>query len=123
MEKMDRGDCTDTCRAHLGNTTKFNVRQTRRGWLQELIGCDAKSEFSYFNAMGTKVATSLEESGWCCRVCCTYVLLLVAWFLALSLVVVVASDDAETPIQLYPSSPVDNHTCGHTFDAELAHTS
>jgi hypothetical protein len=130
MEKMDRGDggcCTDTCRAHLGNTTKCNVRQTRRGWWQELIGCDAKSEFSYFNAVGTKVATSLEESGWFCRVCCTYVLLLSRCCLGflprrlLLLLLLRATMRQTTPCR--SRRLVYNHTCGHTSDVERLYTS
>ena len=41
-QKMDRG--TDALKAHLGGTQKMDIRQTRRGWLQELLGCEARTE-------------------------------------------------------------------------------
>ena len=40
-EKMDRG--TDAMKAHLGGTDKMNIRQTRRGWLQEYVEIDTHS--------------------------------------------------------------------------------
>jgi len=51
----------------------FTLRQTRRGWLKELLGCEAKTEFKWFDTSGGKsdyVASSLEESGCCIRCLC-----------------------------------------------------
>jgi hypothetical protein len=45
------------------------VRQTKRGWFQEILGCQAKSEFRYFIA-DNQVAQSLEDADCCCRICC-----------------------------------------------------
>jgi len=69
-ETMDRGG-TDALKAHFGeNCSTVDVRQTRRGWCQELFcGCQARSEFKYFVGEN-QVATSLEESSCCGRVCC-----------------------------------------------------
>jgi len=68
VEVMDRG--TDACKNHLADCKVMDIRQTRRGWLQEcLLGCEAKSEFKYF--IGTnQVAQSLEESEFLMRCCC-----------------------------------------------------
>lgn len=41
-ESMDRG--SDVMKSHLGGADKLEIRQTRRGWLQECFGCDAKTE-------------------------------------------------------------------------------
>jgi len=54
-------------------SSMFTLRQTRRGWCQELMGCEAKTEFKWFNTSDGKtdyVATSLEESRCCIRTCC-----------------------------------------------------
>lgn len=68
MKMTDRG--TDALQAHLGTeTTEMDVRQTRRGWLQELLGCEAKTEFNYFVG-STHVAHSLEDTDCFCRMCC-----------------------------------------------------
>jgi len=51
----------------------FTIRQTRRGWLQECCGCEAKTEFKWFDTSDGKtdyVATSLERSGCCIRILC-----------------------------------------------------
>lgn len=51
----------------------MSVRQTRRGWCQELIGCEAADEFKWFNTTDGKneqFATSLEESDCFTRMCC-----------------------------------------------------
>jgi hypothetical protein len=70
-QKMDRG--SDACKAHLGGTTSMEIRQTRKGWFQELLGCEARTEFKYFIGTGdnqTQVAHSLEEASCMCRWCC-----------------------------------------------------
>lgn len=54
------------------NTKKLMIRQTRRGCLQECLGCEAKTEFKFFKEGETKneFATGLEDSNLCCRLCC-----------------------------------------------------
>lgn len=66
---MDRG--TDALKSHLAGAQKIDVRQTRRGWLQECCGCEARTEFKFFNSDGTQVAHALEESNFCCRCWCS----------------------------------------------------
>jgi hypothetical protein len=66
---MERG--TDAMRLHMSEaTTKMEVRQTRRGWLQECFGCEAKNEFKYFIG-GNQIAHSLEDSSCPARMFCT----------------------------------------------------
>lgn len=68
-QKMDRS--TDACKAHLSGSSKMDVRQTRKGWFQELLGCEAKTELNYFTEDKTKIATSVEDTDCFCRMCCT----------------------------------------------------
>ena len=65
-QKMDRG--SDACKAHLGGASELEIRQTRRGCLQELLGCEARTEFKYFIG-GNEVAQSLEDASFLCRLC------------------------------------------------------
>lgn len=66
----DRGCNNRTLQAHLGGCQKMDIRQTRRGWFQEMcLGCEARTEFKYF-VDGHQVAHSLESSNCCCRICC-----------------------------------------------------
>jgi hypothetical protein len=65
---MDRG--SNALKSHCSECEQMEIRQTRRGWFQELVGCDAKTEFKYFIG-SDQIATSVEESDTCCRVCCT----------------------------------------------------
>jgi len=56
------------------------VVQTRRGWFQEMMGCEAKTEFRYYGGTqegqrvsatkGNEIFNSLEESGCCLRTFC-----------------------------------------------------
>lgn len=64
---MDRG--SEVLKSHLGGTEVMEVRQTRRGWCQEMLGCEAKTEFKYFIGE-TQVAHSIEDTDFCCRMCC-----------------------------------------------------
>lgn len=64
---MERG--TAIMNTHLSSCQLMEIRQTRRGWLQECFGCEAKSEFKYF-IDNKQVADSLEESAFCCRCFC-----------------------------------------------------
>ena len=34
---------------NLDDCDKMSIIQTRRGWFQECMGCEAKSEFKYYN--------------------------------------------------------------------------
>jgi len=61
---MDRG--TDALKSHISSISKMEVRQTRRGFCQEILGCEARTEFKYF-IEGTQVAHSIEDSDCCCR--------------------------------------------------------
>ena len=64
----DRG--TDALKYHLGNCRNMDIRQTRRGWLQEmLLGCEARTEFKYYIDR-QQVGHSMENSNCCCRICC-----------------------------------------------------
>jgi len=50
------------------DTKTMSIRQTRKGWLQECLGCEAQTEFKWFNTTGgdaVKVAESLEDSSCC----------------------------------------------------------
>jgi len=48
------------------------VKQTRRGWCQEMLcGCEAKTEFNVIDPKSkNKVFYILEESSFCIRLCC-----------------------------------------------------
>jgi len=48
----------------------LSVRQTRKGWFQEILGCEAKTEFKFFNSDKTQIAHSLEDTDCFCRMCC-----------------------------------------------------
>lgn len=67
-QTMDRG--SDALKSHLGEANEMTMRQTRRGWLQELLGCEAKTEFKYFKGQ-EQFAHSLQESNCCLRICCS----------------------------------------------------
>lgn len=60
---------------HFENSKEMTVRQTRKGWLQECLGCEAKAEFRWFQKVDeqnrTEFGTSLEDSGCCLRICCS----------------------------------------------------
>ncbi len=50
------------------------IRQTRKGCVQQCFGCEAPDEFKWFDVSDEKnehIATSLEESDCCPRICCT----------------------------------------------------
>jgi len=59
-QKMVRG--SETMNKHLTDMKKISVRQTRKGWFLELLGCEVKSEFKYFSEGTDQIATSLEDS-------------------------------------------------------------
>src|SRR3569623_2318961 len=69
-QTMQRG--TEAMKTHFSGCSKMDIRQTRRGWLQECFGCDAKNEFKYY-VDSNQMAYSLEESAcfarWCCQPC------------------------------------------------------
>lgn len=67
-EKMDRG--TDAFKSHVAEVSEMSIRQTRRGWCQEVMGCEARTEFRYFIGEN-QIAQSLEESDCCLRLCCS----------------------------------------------------
>jgi len=58
---------------HFYDAKSMTIRQTRKGWFQEWLGCEAQTEFKWFNTTsGNPVhfATSIEESGCCARMWC-----------------------------------------------------
>lgn len=63
----DRG--SQALKTHMNNCSKMDIRQTRRGCLQEILGCEATTEFKYF-VNGNEVFHSVEEASFCCRLCC-----------------------------------------------------
>ncbi|KAL3937191.1 MAG: hypothetical protein SGBAC_007642 [Bacillariaceae sp.] len=64
---MDRG--TSALKSHVQNCEQMEIRQTRRGFCQEIMGCDAKTEFKYFIG-GNQIGTSLEDTDCFCRMFC-----------------------------------------------------
>ena len=64
---MDRG--SPALSAHLSGATKMDVRQSKKGWFQECLGCEAKTAFRYF-VDGNQIAHSQEESSCCVRFLC-----------------------------------------------------
>ena len=64
---MDRG--TSALKSHMSGLDMLHMRQTRRGWLQEILGCEAKTEFKYFVG-DDQVFHSLEDASCPCRLCC-----------------------------------------------------
>jgi len=64
----DRG--SNALKTHMSDCEQLELRQTRRGWFQECLGCEAKTEFKYFIG-GQQVFHSLEDADCFCRMCCT----------------------------------------------------
>lgn len=60
----------------MGDKTELFVKQTRKGCIQELFGCEAKNEFLIFNnkdeskSGSPEIMYSLEESSCMMRFCC-----------------------------------------------------
>ena len=67
MTKMDRA--LPNFKKRMDGVTKMEIRQNRRGWLQECLCCQYKSEFKYL-VDGKMIAHSNEEFGACNR--CTF---------------------------------------------------
>lgn len=71
---MQANKMNERLEQHFGEDTKaISVRQTRRGCFQELLGCEARDEFKWFNitdGANSQFATSLEESNCCARLFC-----------------------------------------------------
>lgn len=63
-QKMDRG--TPAMNAHFSEVSQIEIRQTRRGWLQECLGCEARTEFKWFVGEN-QFAHSIEDASCCCR--------------------------------------------------------
>lgn len=64
---MERGN--ETLKTHLTECQAMEIRQTRKGWLVECLGCEARSEFKYF-IDNNQMAHSLEESNCFLRMFC-----------------------------------------------------
>lgn len=59
--------------AIFGEAKSMSIRQTRRGWFQECLGCEAVDEFKWFDTTDGKeaeIGMSLEESPCFSRMCC-----------------------------------------------------
>lgn len=67
-ETMDRG--STALKSHMNGCEAMSIRQTRRGFCQEIMGCEAKSEFKYFIG-DNQIAHSLEDTDCFCRMCCS----------------------------------------------------
>mmetsp|Transcript_15615 Transcript_15615/g.33731 ORF Transcript_15615/g.33731 Transcript_15615/m.33731 type:complete len:231 (+) Transcript_15615:116-808(+) len=68
--KMERG--SDALKAHVSAANFLSIRQQRKGWFQECLGCEAKDEYKFFKeGEQDEFATALEESGFCIRCCCS----------------------------------------------------
>mmetsp|Transcript_6732 Transcript_6732/g.12457 ORF Transcript_6732/g.12457 Transcript_6732/m.12457 type:complete len:242 (-) Transcript_6732:109-834(-) len=65
-ETMERGN--EVLMSKLQNCEKIEVRQGRRGWLQECLCCVTKSDFKYFDGE-KQIARSKEEFSFLCRCC------------------------------------------------------
>jgi hypothetical protein len=50
--------------------TELVVKQLRKGWLQECLGCEAKSSFGVTDPSGSRLFYIQEESSFCIRLCC-----------------------------------------------------
>ena len=66
-ERMERG--SEALKSHMNGCAEMEIRQTRRGWLQECCGCEAKTEFKHFIG-GNQVFHSIEDGNCFCRICC-----------------------------------------------------
>lgn len=66
---MDRG--SDAMKSTIGGLDLLQMRQTRRGCFQELLGCEAKTEFKYFDSNDQEIGYSLQESNCCERNFCS----------------------------------------------------
>lgn len=68
---MDRGT-NPVLETHIGSAKTLSIRQTRKGWLQECCGCEARDEFKFFKEgeYPNEFATALEDSNCCVRICC-----------------------------------------------------
>lgn len=64
---------TQAMNRHFYDAKSMTIRQTRKGWLQEWFGCEAKTEFKWFNTSSgdpIEFANSLEKSSFCWRCWC-----------------------------------------------------
>ena len=58
---------------HFEGTSTVSIRQTRRGCFQEILGCEAKTEFKWFktdDGQNVQFATSLADSECLPRLLC-----------------------------------------------------
>jgi hypothetical protein len=83
MKREDGGSVSAALAHHVAPLPVFHMRQTSRGWWQECLGCEARTEFKYYKGPPelesladvndprqlTHIATSLDESTCLCRWC------------------------------------------------------
>ena len=67
-EAMDRSMGTDYMRAKMEACESMEIKQYRRGCLQECFCCVTKSDFKYYDGE-KKIAESKEEFSFVCRCC------------------------------------------------------
>ena len=67
-QKMNRG--SDALKDTVKRLKSMSIRQTKKGWCQELMGCQAKTEFKLFGRGDEQVGHALEDSSCCCRLFC-----------------------------------------------------
>jgi len=69
-QKMERS--SEALKTHVSAAQKMSIRQTRKGWCQECMGCEAKDQFKFFKEDDKEhFATALEESNFCIRCWCS----------------------------------------------------
>jgi len=62
IQKMERS--SDALKTHVSASNTLSIRQTRKGWCQEIMGCEARDEFKFFKDEEKEpFATALEDSG------------------------------------------------------------
>lgn len=67
--KMDRGGGSAALKKAVKKADSISLRQTRKGWCQECMGCQAKTEFRMFRD-GDEIGHAVEEASFCCRCFC-----------------------------------------------------
>ncbi|KAL7535101.1 hypothetical protein ACHAXR_006270 [Thalassiosira sp. AJA248-18] len=67
-QKMER--CSEALKTHVSDAQTFSMRQTRKGWCQECMGCEAQDEYKFYKKDDNEhFATGLEDSSFCVRFC------------------------------------------------------
>lgn len=68
QKMLERGN--SMLKAHVSSEQSMMIRQTRKGWFQECLGCEAKDEYKFYKEGETEqFATALEDSNFFLRFC------------------------------------------------------